>query len=96
MIYQYSRYTNTDLYDRRGTLMFKHRERINFGLENSVIHVFNQGDRLDKLASKHYGTSQLWWVILDANPKYRCELDIEYGDELVIPHFNEVRKCLNF
>lgn len=95
MIYQGSRYTNTDLYDRKGTLTFKHRNRFTFGLKDSTIHVFSEGDTLDGLAVKYFGNPQLWWVILDTNPKFRCELDINYGQELVIPNFEEVRKCLN-
>lgn len=94
MIYKGSRYTNTELYDRSGTLMFKIRDRINFSHTKATTHIFDESDRLDGLAKKYYGDSQLWWVILEANPKYRCELDIKYGDELVVPDYTEVFKCL--
>lgn len=95
MIYQGSRYTRTSLYDRRGTLLFNQRNRISFGKKNCVIHTYSVADRLDNLAVKYYGNPQLYWVILDANPQYRCELDIKKGDRLIIPSFEEVRECLN-
>lgn len=94
MIYEGSRFTKTDMYDRNGTLLFKNRERFTFGMKNAVIHRFVEGDSLDGLAYKYYGNTQLWWAILDCNPKYRCEIDIPYGAELIIPALEEVMKCL--
>lgn len=95
MIYKGSRYTKTALYDRQGTLMFHQRQRISFGRKNCVIHTYSQSDRLDNLAVKYFGNPQLYWVILEANPNYRCELDIKVGDKLLIPSYAEVRECLN-
>ena len=95
MIYQGSRYTNTQLYDRDGALMFKIRKPIYFGGAKAVTHTFCETDRLDILATKYYGNPQLYWVILEANKQYRCELDINIGDTLIIPDYEEVRKCLN-
>lgn len=95
MIYKGSRYTDTGLYDRNGTLLFNIRQPLALGTKNSIIHTFCNGDRLDNLAVKYYGNPQLYWVILEANPKYRCELDIKYGESLIIPDFEEVRKCLH-
>lgn len=94
MIYEGSRYVNTSMYDRRGTLTFNVRNRMSFGKKNCVVHVYCEADRLDNLAVKYYGNPQLYWVILDANPQYRCELDIKKGDQLIIPSFEEVRECL--
>ncbi len=94
MIYEGSRYTKTEMYDRDGALVFKHRDRFTFGMKNAIKHRFSEGERLDGLANKYYGNAQLWWVILDCNPKYRCEIDIPYGAELIIPSYEEVMKCL--
>jgi len=94
MIYQHSRYSRTPLYNHGGNLIFRRRERFNFGSKGSIRHRYMESDRLDNLARQYYGDSQLWWVILDANPKYRAELDIKYGDVLVIPSYEEVMKCL--
>lgn len=94
MIYVGSRYTNTALYNRNGTLTFNQRNRFTFGTKNSVSHIYCDYDRLDNLAVKYYGNPQLYWVILDANPQYRCEMDINIGDTLLIPNYEEVRVCL--
>jgi nucleoid-associated protein YgaU len=91
-IYRGSRYTNTTLTNREGKLVFKIRERRNFSLENSTVYAFTDGDTLDGLAQRFYGDSQLWWVILDANPKYKSGIEIQYGEELILPSYEEVVK----
>ena len=40
MIYVGSRYTNTALYNRNGTLTFNQRNRFTFGTKNSVSHIY--------------------------------------------------------
>jgi len=37
------------------------------GLINNKIIVVRQGQRLDVLAAKQYGSAQLWWVIAAAS-----------------------------
>lgn len=97
MIYNYSRFTNTNAYyTHKGNLSFKIRERFKFNLENAKIVLYREGDRLDLLSYRYYGTTQLWWAILDANPTYRWEGDIPYGASLVIPEKGEVIKCLQY
>lgn len=94
MFDSYSRLSFNNLYDRRGTLMHKNNIRKNIGLQDSVIHEFRSGDRLDLLSFHHYNTYELGWAILQANPKYRSEYDIKCGDTIIIPHYLEVMKCL--
>jgi phage tail protein X len=95
-IYRNSRYTKTKLYYRgdERVITFKNRDRFTFNLTDCTIRVFQQGDTLYNLAYEYYNSTQLWWVILDANPNYRWEGDINYGDELSIPSYEEVFKCL--
>jgi len=93
-IYKNSRYTKTPLYNHDGNLVFKRRKRFEFSIKGAVQHRFMESDRLDNLARDYYGDAQLWWVILDSNPKYRAEIDIVNGDILVIPAYEEVMKCL--
>lgn len=57
-----------------------------------TIHVVSEGDRLDLIAFKYYGDTQLGWVILDANPQYDTELDIKPGDRLRIPSPFRIRR----
>ena len=53
------------------------------------------GDSLDGVAYKFYGNCALRWAILDANPKYRTEWDIENGDVINIPDYEEVVELVN-
>lgn len=91
-IFRNSRYAKTPVHKRDGVLCFKTRERFKFPTENATTHLFQEGERLDGLALRYYGDSQLRWVILDANPRFARESDIPYGTELVIPDYREVRK----
>lgn len=45
---------------------------------------YTEADRLDIIASRMYGKSELYWVILLAND-YASELEIEFGEILRIP-----------
>ena len=94
MIYQHSRYSKTPLFNRDGNIIFRQRRRFVFGMSGSQRHRFKESDRLYNLAREYYGDSQLWWVLLDANPQYRTEMDIKSGDVLAVPSYEEVMKCL--
>lgn len=50
----------------------------------TVGHVWKVGDRYYKLAHKHYGNSQFWWVIAWFNQK-PTEQHLKLGDSLQIP-----------
>lgn len=63
----------------------RRRKLSEFSNTEAVIHTFQLGDRLDLLAYKYYGDAQLWWVILDANPKYMTPFEIPIGVSLLIP-----------
>lgn len=54
--------------------------------KQDIIYRFVAGDRLDLLAERFYGDSQLHWVILYANPQYSNELEITEGAILTIPN----------
>ena len=95
MFDKYSRLSMDNLYDYKGTLMHKNNIRKGISNKNCTIHVYRGNDRLDNLSYAHYGTHDLGWAILTANPKYRCEDDIQSGDTIIIPDYSEVLKCLN-
>ncbi len=94
MIYKHSRYSKTFLFNHNGNIIFRQRKRFVFGMNESQRHRFKESDRLYNLAREYYGDTQLWWVFLDANPRYRTEMDIKPGDILIVPSFEEVMKCL--
>jgi len=93
-IYTNSRYTTVNLYNRDGNTIYRRRKRIIFSEKDAVYHRYTSFDRLDLLAQYYYGDKQLYWVFLDANTQYRSELDINVGDTLLVPSFDEVRKWI--
>ncbi len=47
-------------------------------------HRVTQGETVDLLAQRFYGSDTLWWRILDANPVV-YPLDVAPGDDLEVP-----------
>ena len=90
-VFQDSRYTRTPAYVRQGSnLILGIRSRNYFNVDKSTFYTVVQGDTIDGIAYKQYGNAQLWWAIMDANPRYLSELEINPGDVLTIPSFDEV------
>lgn len=84
-IFKNSRYTKTDVYNRNGAMVFKNREIFKFNSKETFPYRFNDKDRLDVLAYRFLGDSQLFWAILDCNPQYDFESEIKSGDIIRIP-----------
>ena len=97
-IYEGSRYTNVYAYqeEHKGKTVMAFRNRSLTPIDNreSTQHTWIQSDRLDLLANQYYGETQYWWFILDANPMYMRESDIQNGDVLLIPPYSELRKII--
>lgn len=91
MIHVNSRYLGTETFrNADNAVVFKRRKRKTFNKSKCTLYQFKQGDRLDNLSYQFYGKSHYWWCILDCNPKYLSELDIEVGDYIFIPPIDEV------
>lgn len=71
------------------------RKRFSFNQENCETYEWCEGDTLDGVAYKFYEDCALRWAILDANPKYRSEFDINNGDIILIPDYEEVVSLVN-
>lgn len=97
MMFENSRYLRTPIYNITGedAPILKIRSRFTFDIQNASIHEWVEGDTLDGLAYRYYGISALRWAILDANPTYRSEFDINYGDKIFIPDYEEVVNIIN-
>jgi hypothetical protein len=97
-IYKGSRYTNVFAYDEEWkgeeVTAFRIREMGKIDTRESQKHVWIEGDRLDLLASRYYNDPRYWWFILDANPNYMEEHEIQNGDTLLIPPYEELRKIV--
>lgn len=92
-VFRDSRYIKTSAYVRQGgNLIFSIRSRNHFNESRATFYTVVQGDTIDGIAYKHYGNAQLWWAIMDANPKYQSEVEIKPGDVLTIPSYDEVVK----
>jgi Tfp pilus assembly protein FimV len=92
-VYEGSRYLETTLFEYVSkTPMLRFRRPASFNLLDSSTYQFQAGDRIDSAAYKLYGNAQLYWAILDANPQYFSELEIQAGDVLIIPSYQEVLK----
>ena len=50
------------------------------------IYVWNEMDRLDAVANKFLGDSQMWWQIMDINPEIINPFDIAPGTQLRMPN----------
>lgn len=91
MIYKGSRYSNTQAkINEQGEKILKQRKSFNYNLDKATKHIFTETDSLPLLAYNNYGSSKLWWAILEANPGYKTELDIAIGDVIMIPSKKEV------
>ena len=97
-IYQGSRYINVYTYEEeyKGKIItaFHRRELAKIDFTDADRHTWIEGDRLDLLASRYYGNPIHWWFILEANPKYMEEEDIQNGDVLIIPEYGELAKVI--
>lgn len=90
-VYSRSRFiqTEVDLFNYPALIM-RIRNPANFNPNTSTNYQFTGYDNVRLLAYKFYGSPDLWWAILDANPQYQSELEIQVGDILKIPPSREV------
>jgi phage tail protein X len=96
MLDEYSRFRRTIPYvDDRYTHLLTIRRRFTFNEQTAKHHRVKVGETVDGLALKYYGNEKFWWAIMDANPRYMTEMDIQVGDVLIVPDFEEVVAKLN-
>ena len=51
---------------------------------NITVHIWKQGDSLEKLASQHYGNPSYWWVLALFNQK-PTEQHLTVGENVYVP-----------
>ena len=78
---------------RRNSESAQHRTIVRFGDPRNqsflakikkTLHIYKTGDRLSKIAHKHYGDSRYWWVLAWFNSKptdFHCKI----GDIIEVP-----------
>lgn len=96
-VYENSRYLHTKQYTRLGwdNPTLEVRNRFTFNQEKVTPYEWREGDTLDGVAFRYYGNCALRWAILDANTNYRTEFDIDNGDIILIPSYDEVVSLVN-
>jgi nucleoid-associated protein YgaU len=79
--------------DQFGTPMLRHPTAGEISSLDVLGHIWKQGDRYFKLAHKHYGNAEFWWVIAWYN-KRPTESHVKIGDTIAIP--TPLEKVLNY
>lgn len=59
------------------------------------VYQFKAGDDIGILANRLYGSHELKWLILYANPNFNTEFDIKAGDIVVLPNPEGVSKYVD-
>jgi nucleoid-associated protein YgaU len=91
MLYEDSRYLTTYPYSaNKSNVVLSRRVKKKYNAENCEVYTVQQGDTLESISYEMYNNVSYWWAILDANPKYQNEMEVNVGDSLLIPQFDEV------
>jgi phage tail protein X len=61
--------------------------------DSDIYIITDEGDRLDLLAYKYYGNTNMWWVIASANNINDAVFYVEPGIQLRIPQ--NIQKIVN-
>lgn len=61
-----------------------------------VYHIVSRDEvgRLDIISNAYYNTPHLWWAIADANGINNFLDDMDAGDELGIPRYEDIQQAL--
>ena len=96
-VYENSRYVQTNMLMRRGfdIPVLDIRQRFSFTEDLCAVYTWIEGDTLDDVAYKFYNNTHLRWAIMDANPQYSIEFEIQNGDQILIPNYEEVVDIVN-
>lgn len=71
------------------------RRPARFSPDDCERHTVRPGERVDGIAYERYGRADLWWAIMDANPRYFGEMEIKPGDVLLLPHMRDIAGALH-
>jgi hypothetical protein len=77
----FSRYSSVPMYsDSKGQTYHGITKWIDN--DDANIYVCKQGDTLEKIAFKEYGSPTLWWVVADVNRIINPALELEMNQKL--------------
>ena len=93
-VYEGSRYVTGKLKRfGRGVPLLDIRQPVQFDPDSCKRCTVKPGDRVDGIAFREYGRADLYWAIMDANPRYFSELGIKPGDVLLVPPMREIARA---
>jgi phage tail protein X len=101
MLFYGTRYSKTSAYlnflekNNLPVVILGYREEMKYNKKDLTYYQWKQGDRLDRISYEFYGDANYTPFILDANPKYQCELDIVPGDVIAIPSFADIMEVID-
>jgi len=50
-----------------------------------TLYTVRDGDTLERIASRRFGTTERYWEIADLNPQIKFPIDLEVGDVIRLP-----------
>lgn len=90
-----SRYTGTPIFIQDGVEQYHAWRSLPYDQTGLRMYAVTSADlaRPDLIAHKFYGTSELWWAVLDFN-RIADPFTLEAGDKLVLPPASNVKRLL--
>ena len=94
MIGRRSRYASSALFTGQDDEFLGTRPRVDTTPRpDDRFHTVVEGDRVDSLAARYLGRSELWWILCDYNDIF-FPLELELGAVLRIPSVEHVNMRL--
>ena len=90
-IYSNSRYKNTKVFKIDNKYSIGIRDLLkseDYG--DNITHIISSGERVDSIAYKYWGRSDLYWVICDWNDIFDPLDDIIPGKVLTLPSYQRI------
>jgi nucleoid-associated protein YgaU len=50
-----------------------------------TLYTVRQGDTLERISARLFGTTERYWEIADLNPQIKFPIDLESGDVIRVP-----------
>lgn len=91
-IYEGSRYQNCKIYKLNDKYhLFDREPLVKKEFDDNITHVITEGERLDTIAYKYWGSPDLFYIICDWNDIYNpLESKLEPGATLILPSYKRV------
>jgi len=55
------------------------------GVARYTLYTVRQGDTLERISARLFGTTERYWEIADLNPQIKFPIDLRSGDVIRVP-----------